>query len=83
MIKVVNERTDGAFEWKEGTLYPVLHRLEGAGLVRGEWQGPEWGRQRKYYRITRTGRALLTKKSAEWASFAESVNVLLFAPLPA
>ena len=31
IIKLVNERTDGAFQWKEGTLYPCLHRLEEAG----------------------------------------------------
>lgn len=82
IIKVVNERTDGAFLWKEGTLYPCLHRLEGGGLIRGEWEGPEGGRQRKYYRITRKGRALLRSKSEEWTAFTQAVNALLFSPLP-
>lgn len=83
IIKVVNERTGGAFEWKEGTLYPCLHRLEGGGLVRGEWEGPEGGRQRKYYRITRKGDALLREKAKEWSAFTQAVNALLFSPLSA
>ena len=59
IIKVVNERTEGAFEWKEGTLYPCLHRLEGAGLVRAKWRDSAGGRRRKYYAVTRKGAALL------------------------
>src|ERR1035437_1886509 len=53
LIKVVNERTNNALQWKEGTLYPWLHRLEADGLIRGEWDEAASGRQRKYYRITR------------------------------
>ena len=44
IIKIVNERTDGAFQWKEGTLYPCLHRLEGAGLIASEWQDGDAGK---------------------------------------
>ena len=79
MIKIVNERTDGAFEWKEGTLYPCLHRLEGAGLVRSQWREAESGRRRKYYGITRRGSALLKSKVKEWSAFSGAVNALLFA----
>ena len=79
IIKIVNERTDGAFEWKEGTLYPCLHRLEGAGLVASEWQTAANGRRRKYYGITRKGAALLAEKASEWREFAVAVNTLLFA----
>jgi len=78
IIKVVNEKTNGAFEWKEGTLYPCLHRLEGAGLLKSSWQISENGRSRKYYGITRKGTALLREKLSEWAAFSSAVNVLLF-----
>ncbi len=78
MIRVVNERTDGAFEWREGTLYPVLHRLEGAGLVRGRWRESEAGRRRRYYTLTRRGAARLKSKAEEWSAFSAAVNVLLF-----
>ena len=83
IIKVVNERTNNAFQWKEGTLYPWLHRLEGDGVIASEWIGPEDGRPRKYYRITSNGLKLLDSKVAEWASFTAAVNVLLFGANPA
>lgn len=78
IIKVVNERTGGAFEWKEGTLYPCLHRLEGAGLISSEWRDAETGKPRKYYALTRKGRAVLKEKAAEWSSFSQAVDALLF-----
>ena len=80
IIKVVNERTDQTFEWKEGTLYPCLHRLEGAGLIQSEWRAAPSGKKRKYYAITRKGKALLKEKLAEWSSFSTAVNVLLSSP---
>ena len=53
----VEEWTDGLFSFQHGTLYPILHRLEGKGQVRGEWSGE--GRRRKTYRITDDGRIAL------------------------
>lgn len=44
-------------EWPDGALYPVLHRLERFGHVEARWEVEESGRRRKYYRITRRGRA--------------------------
>lgn len=79
IIKIVNERSNKALEWKEGTLYPCLHRLEGAGLIKSQWGEADNGRKRKYYAITRKGAAVLKEKSHEWASFAAAVNAVLFA----
>ena len=80
IIKVVNQRTNNAFEWKEGTLYPCLHRLEGAGLINSKWSVSENGRNRKYYSITRKGTALLKSKIAEWSAFTKAVNAVLATP---
>jgi PadR family transcriptional regulator len=80
IIKVVNERTNGAFEWKEGTLYPCLHRLESAGLIKSKWEQAPSGKQRKYYSLSRKGTALLKEKASEWAAFSQAVNLLLLAP---
>lgn len=77
IIKLANTRTNGALEWKEGTLYPCLHRLEGAGLIRSEWRTSGNGRQRKYYALTRKGNSLLRRKVSEWSAFTEAVNSLL------
>ena len=39
IVKTVRELTDGTLEWKEGSLYPSLHKLAAGGLVRSEWEG--------------------------------------------
>ena len=59
----VEERTGGAFSFQHGTLYPILHRLEAEGRVRGEWGGG--GRRRKTYEITDAGRADLAAGAEE------------------
>lgn len=80
LIKVVNERTSNALQWKEGTLYPWLHRLESEGLVSSAWEGAESGRQRKYYRITRKGSAVLEKALHQWSAVSSAVNAILLSP---
>jgi PadR family transcriptional regulator len=77
IIKVVNQETDNAFQWKEGTLYPCLHRLESGGLITSEWITSDTNRPRKYYSISRKGAAALEKKVGEWSVFSQSVNTLL------
>lgn len=59
----VEERTGGLFAFKHGTLYPILHRLEAEGQLRGEWYGE--GRRRKTYRLTDIGRTTLKAGAAE------------------
>ena len=55
IIKELERRSQGYFKFKEGTLYPALHRLERAGLILGRWQVLPGGRQRRYYHITDKG----------------------------
>jgi len=80
IVKVVNARTNGLLEWKEGTLYPTLHRLEAAGLVRASWQevGAGAPRKRKYYAATRKGLAELARRTSEWQAFSMAVNAIVF-----
>ena len=80
IIQIVNERTDGAFNWKEGTLYPVLHRLENKGFLVTEWQTGETGKKRKYYQLTRQGLSHAEDKVTEWQTFSRSVNAVLSQP---
>ena len=77
MVKVVNARTNGLFEWREGTLYPTLHRLEAEGLIKSHWQAAESGKRRKYYAITRRGRGELKRRQQEWQQFAGAMNMIL------
>ncbi len=77
IIKIVNERTHQAFQWKEGTLYPCLHRLENQGMIKSEWIVGETGKRRKYYAITRAGKKQLTEKLEEWQSFSTAIEQIL------
>jgi PadR family transcriptional regulator, regulatory protein PadR len=70
-------RRGGAFELKEGTLYPVLYRLESAGKVEPYWQTQDRGVPRKYYRITAAGREALQQQVLAWSHFVEVVGHLL------
>src|SRR5258705_2453264 len=66
IIKRVNELSRGHLQWTDGMLYPVLHRLERQGHVAAKWSESESGRKRKYYRITKEGRAQLAAQQRQW-----------------
>jgi PadR family transcriptional regulator PadR len=77
IIKELERRSQGYFKFKEGTLYPALHRLEKAGLIRGEWQTLPSGRQRRYYHITEKGlRSLVTERN-QWRDFLAAMNLII------
>src|SRR5438045_9714832 len=73
----VHKDTDGAFTWREGSLYPNLHKMEADGLIAGEWEEKETGRKRRYYEITKKGRAALKDKVQSWTDLCQAVNRVL------
>ena len=72
----IKERSKGVLDFKEGTLYPALHKLESDGLV-DSYEGTEKGRVRRYYRITRAGRGVLAKDRTEWRKVSKAVTMIL------
>jgi PadR family transcriptional regulator, regulatory protein PadR len=66
ILKRVRELSGGQLQWTDGMLYPVLHRLERLGHVEAKWSASETGRRRKYYRLTRRGRAELIEQRLQW-----------------
>src|SRR3954462_27654 len=74
IIKRVSELSAGQLHWTDGMLYPVLHRLERQGLVASKWSASENGRKRKYYRITKTGRARLAAHRRQWQMVDEALR---------
>ena len=72
----IKERSEGVLDFKEGTLYPALHKLERDGMVES-YEGIEKGRPRRYYRITKSGRGALAKDRAEWRELSKAVTVIL------
>ena len=77
IIKELEKRSQGYFKFKEGTLYPALHRLESADLIRGQWQMLPSGQQRKYYHITDKGLSILVEKRSQWQDFLVAMNLII------
>ncbi len=77
IIKELKSRSQGYFKFKEGTVYPVLHRLEESGLIEGKWQATFTYRQRKYYYITDTGFATIAEKRSSWNEFMTAMKLII------
>jgi PadR family transcriptional regulator, regulatory protein PadR len=61
----------------QGSLYPALHRLENRGLLAADWKETGTGREAKFYRLTRQGRAQLEKETASWNRLQDAVASIL------
>ena len=64
----------------QGTLYPALHRLENRGLLAADWKLSDTGREAKFYRLTRKGRAHLTAEEASWRRLTGAIGLILATP---
>lgn len=64
----------------QGSLYPALHRLENRGLLASDWKETETGREAKFYRLTRKGRAQLDSETASWQRLSDAVALILKIP---
>jgi transcriptional regulator len=73
VIEEIKRRSGGAFDLPEGTIYPVLHRLERGGLLAGRWVTAESGRRRRVYVLTRRGKRALSEQRAVWEQFSDAV----------
>jgi PadR family transcriptional regulator PadR len=73
IIQRVREASGGQIEWSEGMLYPVLHRLEQEGHIHSFWKESDSGRQRKYYRLSATGKRSLAIHRQQWLSVHETL----------
>jgi PadR family transcriptional regulator, regulatory protein PadR len=76
IISALRDRSGGAFDLPEGTVYPALHRLEDAGLLTSSWAETD-GRRRRVYGLTDKGAAALAAERTEWRTFATSIQAVL------
>jgi transcriptional regulator len=63
-----------ALQVQQGSLYPALHRLEGAGILDAEWRASDDNRKARYYHLTKAGRRLLASEHADWERFMSAVQ---------
>ena len=77
IVKEVDHRSSGYFAFKEGTLYPALHRLERSHLIEGKWEDTPSNVRRRYYRITPKGQEALSHRLSEWRQFTSAMNSIM------
>jgi PadR family transcriptional regulator, regulatory protein PadR len=76
IARQIGERTGGALQFTLASLYPLLYEMEKRGWVEGRWQANESGRDRRYYRLTPTGKKQLTPLRQEWRAFFHALDSL-------
>lgn len=77
LVSSMEKRGGPQFQIKEGTLYPILYRLEAAKWIEPRWETYERGVPRKYYQITPQGLEQLKKLTGEWSDFVSAVGQFL------
>jgi PadR family transcriptional regulator PadR len=77
LLASLGQATDGFLTVKEGTVYPVLHRLEDAGYLSASWEAEGRGVPRKYYTITSAGQGRLAILRNEWDRLVAGMGQLL------
>ncbi len=80
LVERLGQRSEGIFEMGEGTLYPLLYKLEAKGWIEGKWQAGTGRRRRRVYRITPRGRRQLAQRTAQWAELVRGMALVLGGP---
>ena len=82
IIEAIRARSDATFDLPEGTIYPALHRLEKAGLLKSAWVTPPSGRKRRVYELTKRGIDGLAERRKAWTRFAKAIEQTLLGTTP-
>jgi PadR family transcriptional regulator PadR len=77
ILREAERRSARQFLMKEGTLYPALHSMERAGLLKAEWREGDAGRARKYYSLTAKGRRRAESKRRQWEAISAAMRTIL------
>jgi len=72
--KLIEMRSGGALRFHVTSLYPLLHRLEHEGMIEGRWVEKAEQRRRRYYSLTREGKAVLRSKQKSWRDFVDAIS---------
>lgn len=72
--KLIESRSGGKLTFRIASLYPMLRRLEGRGLIQGRWVEKPGEMRRRFYKLTADGRRFLRKERALWREFIAVVS---------
>lgn len=77
VIERIRSRSGGGFDLPEGTIYPVLHRLEKTRMLESRWEISPVGRRRRVYCLTGRGATTLADRRALWRRFSSAIGAFL------
>lgn len=72
--RLIEERSQGTLRFSAAALYPLLYRLEKRGWLEGRWVEKDGQRRRRYYRLTPSGRRMLSEQRTAWQTFVAAIN---------
>ena len=75
--QAIRAQSDDLLKVETGSLYPALHRLEKRGWLTSEWDVSEANQRAKYYRLTATGKAQLSRERDRWAQMVDAIGRVL------
>jgi PadR family transcriptional regulator, regulatory protein PadR len=74
LAQLIDERSRGAISFHVASLYPTLYRMEGKSLIEGRWVEKAGQRRRRYYSLTKAGKAMLASQRSVWDIFFDALN---------
>ena len=80
LVERLRRRSEGTFELGEGTLYPLLYKLEAKGWIAGKWEASRGRRRRRVYRLTPRGRKQLAHRTWQWQELVRGMTLILEVP---
>ena len=76
LVEALAKQSDGVLAMGQSTLYPMLYNLESKGLIEADWRDAPNGRERKYYELTKKGKAKLREDLKAWEQLAEALSAI-------
>lgn len=76
IIQELRDKTGGQLNVAEGTLYPVLKKMEAKQWIESSWKTADTGRERKYYKLTSEGKMELEEQYSQWNFINELIDKL-------
>lgn len=74
IAKLIEERSDGVLQFHVASLYPLLYRMEKRGLIKGTWIEKAGQRRRRFYKLTPSGKKVLTEQRQTWSDFFSALD---------
>jgi transcriptional regulator len=76
LSKLIESRSHGTLKFNVSSLYPLLHRMEERGWIEGRWIERAGERRRRFYRLTREGKAALATQRESWLEFVKAIALV-------